>query len=181
MKAVVIWTARAGIVFALVFLTVYLVGSGLPTEYAFARRVHTKQAPEAVYDMVTDYTANASWVPGLINMEPLPPRDGRETWKVTDERKLSMLMIVERAERPKHLVRRYIDSEGSFNETWEMELVPAQNGTDITMIERGGYRNPFFRFLGHYILGQDKFVNDYLKSLSRKLGEEANIQELPVT
>jgi hypothetical protein len=61
--------------------------------------------------------------------------------------------------------------QSAFGGTWTFEVEPAADGCNVTITERGEVYNPFFRFMGRFVLGYSGTLNAYLQALARHFGE----------
>ena len=52
------------------------------------------------------------------------------------------------------------------------DLAADGEGTLLTITERGEVYNPIFRFVSKFLMGQTKSMDEYLRALGRKFGEE---------
>jgi hypothetical protein len=71
------------------------------------------------------------------------------------------------SERPPFLLVTQVAHPTVFGGTWTYTLTPTSKGTRLTVIERGEVYNPLFRFLSHYVFGEQTTLNDYFASLKR--------------
>ena len=164
----------AGGLAALIALVV-AIGFFLPQGHLASREATYRQSPDAIWAVLTDVANAGGWRSGLTQVEVLPPQGGnpvwRETWK--DGTKVTF-ESVEQA-RPSRLVNRIVDKDLPFGGRWIFELAPATGGTRVKVTEEGEVYNPIFRFVSHFFMSQTASIDDYLKALGRKFGEDVTI------
>lgn len=164
---------------AVLVAAVFVYGWRLPEEHGFARRVVLRQAPAEVWAVISDYQGEKDWVPGLEKVESAPPEAGRPAFVVIDEHDVAMRMVVEEEDAPRRMVRHYYEEgDARFDGRWTYELKPAGEGTELTLRERGKFSNAFYRGVAHAVFGADKFVNDYLVALGKKLRQEVTVEKV---
>jgi hypothetical protein len=78
---------------------------------------------------------------------------------------------------PRKLVSRIAGEKLPFGGTWTFEIAPTEEGATLRITERGWVSNPFFRFMAKFVLGQTSTMESYLRSLAKKFGEPARIEE----
>jgi len=159
-----------GAVVALAAL-VALIGWMLPQRHVAVRSARFRQPAQAVWDVVADPLAGASWRPGVRSVERLPDRDGRMVWKEVDRwgDGLTLELV---SHEPRRRVVRIADPTLPFGGTWTYELHPESDGARLTITEDGEVRNPIFRFLSRFVFGHAGTLETYLVALGRRLGED---------
>jgi uncharacterized protein YndB with AHSA1/START domain len=147
------------------------VGYSLPVKHT-ARRSATISAPDsAVWAVITDPGAFPGWRGKVASVELLPSVEGRQSWREKGSDG-AITYEVMRAEPPRRLVTRIADRDLPFGGEWEYELAPDGSGTRITITERGEVYNPIFRFVSRFLMGHTATIDDYLRALGRKFGQE---------
>jgi len=178
MKKKILYTLL-GLVGLVVLLVLVVTGIGmtLPEQHSFARSMALAQPPEAVWAVIADFRAQPTWRLDLASVEPETARSGRPRWKVTTTHRSSAIWEIEEATPPERLVwHTYFGDAPQPLITWHVEIAPAGGGSRITIRESGDFGNPYTRFMVRYVLGQTKFVDDYLTFLAKKFGVESAIQ-----
>jgi uncharacterized protein YndB with AHSA1/START domain len=178
-KKVVLVVVGAAVVLVGLILAATLLGAFLPREHSVSRSVQISQPPEAVWQVITDYPGEPAWRPGLKSVERQPDRMGRETWKLTDEYGDVGYMEVVEAAPPRRLVQEFTDARGKPTgpAAWEYRLTPSDGGTRVTITQHGNYPNPFLRFVMRFMIGYEKFTEEYLRALAQKFGDPPTIEE----
>jgi hypothetical protein len=59
-----------------------------------------------------------------------------------------------------------------FGGTWTYEIAAADGGATLRITEDGLVKNAFFRFMSRFIFGHTATMEQYLKDLGKKFGEE---------
>ena len=164
------WLLIVGSVVAALIAIVVIGGMMLPQSHVATRSVSLDAAPDVVWATITDVAAFPSWRPGVTATEVLPQRDGHFAWLETSG---SDAITFERVESdpPRRMVSR-IAPGLPFGGDWIFELTPDDRGTRLTITERGEVYNPVFRFMSRFIFGHTKTMDDYLRALGKKHGQE---------
>ena len=164
------WLVLAiGVIVAIGALTA-IVGLLLPRDHTAATRAHIKAVPDSVWQAVTNVRDYPRWRTGVRSVDVLST-EGALRWR---EHGSDGAITFERSaeERPHRLVTRIVDETLPFGGTWTYELVPAPDGTLLTITERGYVTNPLFRFMARFIFGHHRTQEDFLRSLGRRFGHE---------
>lgn len=157
-----------GLVAALGF--VILVGSFLPRDHVATRSARYAAAPQAVWDIVSDFPSHPSWR-GVKSMEQLPDRDGHAVWKEVGSWGDAMTVEVQTLDPPRRMVTRIADDSLPFGGTWTYELTPDGGGTRVRVTEDGFVKPAAFRYISR-LTGHTGTMEKYLRALGRKLGED---------
>lgn len=167
----------AGIgILAMLAVAVTIAGMFIPREHSFSRSVKLAQPPETVWAVVFDYAGQPAWRKDVKSVERMPDQNGRPLWKITTTHGSHGYLRTAEAVAPQRLVIDHPDEQGVSLLTWRIEIVPSDGGSRVTIHERGDFGNPYTRFMVRYVLGQTKFVDDYLTYLSQKFGGAAAIE-----
>ena len=154
---------------------VAIIGLLLPKGHVASRTVRLRQPPEAVWKAITDYEAFPSWRADVKRVERLPDRNGHPVWREIDKRGHALPLEMVEATAPRRLVLRIADPKLPFGGVWTYEIAPADGGSAITITESGEIYNPVFRFLARFVFGYHATMDQYLKSLGKKFGEDVRI------
>jgi uncharacterized protein YndB with AHSA1/START domain len=163
------WLVAVLAVLATVVAIVFVVGMLLPREHT-ARSYSTIDAsPDAIWRALTDVEAFPSWRDDVSRVELLPPAHGRKTWRELG--KNGTITFEQVIAEPSHrLVSRIADPGLPFGGTWTYDVVPAGEGSKVTITEDGVVHNPLFRFMSRYVFGHHATQEAFLRSLGRKFG-----------
>lgn len=168
MKLVIIIVAVIVGVPALVFVT----GALLPQQHVATREITVRVSPGEVYAAVRDFASAASWRPNLKRITILEPVDGKPRFREEFNYGAINYEVLEDSQ-PRRLVTRVLDRDLGYFGTWTYEFVPAENdGTIVRITEHGEVPNVLFRFMSRFIFGHTRTMEDYLRALGRKFGEE---------
>jgi uncharacterized protein YndB with AHSA1/START domain len=158
----------------LVLITV--IGWLLPKDHVATRQGRYRQPPEAIWKAITDLDAMPSWREGLKGVKHLPDRNGLPAHiEVTNMGEIPMETV--EMTPPRKLVGRIADPKLPFGGTWTFEITPTAEGSTLRITENGYVTNPVFRFLSRFVFGYTGTIESYLKSLAKKFGEQARIEE----
>ncbi len=161
---------------AMLVIVVFLVGALLPRAHSVTRKTILHQPPKVVWDALTDLAAFPSWRPEVKSVERLPDREGRAVWR-EDTSFGKITFEIAEARPPGLLIVRIADPDLPFGGTWTYRLAATEEGTALTVTEDGEVRNPLYRFLSRFVFGYASSVEQCLKSLGRKFGEQVRIDE----
>ena len=150
---------------------VLVVGYALPKDHFASRSVRIRQRPEDVWSTIHDVDRFATWRAGLKKVERLPDADGHARWKEESTNGVITYEMME-ASPPSKLVTRIADPTLPFGGSWTFLVEPIPEGSTITISERGEVRNPIFRFVSRFVLGYTGGIDQYLRSLGKKFGED---------
>jgi hypothetical protein len=162
------WMLLALLALVALVALIACVGYLLPQGHVASRSARYVQPPEAVFDVIRDVGAAASWRTDLRRVELLPPVDGRVRYR-EESGSGSLTMEIVETTRPTRMVTRITDPDQPFGGTWTFELVPDEGGTRLTITERGEVYNVIFRALARFVFGHTSTMEGYLAALGRKL------------
>ena len=170
-----IWLLYAvGALVALIVI-VLVVGMMLPQSHSAARRARLAQPPGEIFTAISDYRSFTTWRSGLKEVRPRQGTDGRVSWVEVSRQGELPLEIVE-AEPPRRLVGRIADPKLPFGGTWTYQVEPTSDGgSELTITEDGEVYNPVFRFMARFVFGYTATLEQYLRDLGRKFGQEVEV------
>jgi polyketide cyclase/dehydrase/lipid transport protein len=155
----------------LVALIVVVIGIGyaLPTKHHASRAAHYPVSPAALFATITDVERYPTWRSDVTQVEVVS-RDTAATSFRELGRNGAILYEIKRREPGRLFVTRIADPNLPFGGTWTYELSPAPEGTSLRITEDGEVRNPVFRFVSRFVLGQTATIDRYLTDLGRHVG-----------
>jgi uncharacterized protein YndB with AHSA1/START domain len=159
-----------------VILVIVGVGAMLPKSHVVARTITLHQSPEAVFAVMTDFKDAPTWRPDVQSVELLPPAGGAVRFREKSTDGIITYEVVE-SKTPSRLVTRIADPGLPFGGKWIYEIAPMPGGCRIDITERGEVYNPVFRFVSRFVLGQTRTLDNYLRHLGRRFGENAVAQD----
>jgi hypothetical protein len=152
-------------------MLITLIGWVLPNEHTVTREARFDQPPEIIWKTITDIDAMPYWRQGLKSVKRLPDQDGLPSWVETiDTGAIPLETVISRP--PSKLVVRIADPQLPFGGTWTYEITPLPSGSNLRIREDGEVYNPVFRFLARFVFGYTATIDTYLKSMSKKFGEQ---------
>lgn len=165
------WILWVFLVLAGVLVLITLVGWLLPKAHTVTREARFRQPPEEIWKTITDIDAMPAWRQGLKSVKRLPDKNGLPAWvETSDSGTIPFETVV--SEPPAKLTVRIADPKLPFGGTWTYEITPAPGGSALRIREDGEVYNPVFRFLARFVFGYSGTIDTYLKSMSRKFGEQ---------
>ena len=167
----VVWLVigLGSVVGVLVLLSV--LGCFFPRYHVAARSLRSKRPPEDVWNVISDYAAVPAWHPEIKAVERLPDRNGHDVWRETDRRGYPVQLETVEAVAPRRLVRAIADERGPFSGQWQFDIEAVEEGSCVTLTERGQVPNPFFRLMFRLFMTPTFYLEIYLKALAVKLGD----------
>lgn len=161
---------------AAVVVLILVIGWLLPRDHVATRVGRYRQSPETIWAAITDLDAMPSWREGLKSVKRLPDHNGLPAnIEVTSSGEIPMETV--EMTPPRKLVRRIAGANLPFGGTWTFEIAPVADGATLRITENGYVTNPVFRFVSRFVLGYTGEMEKYLRSLSRKFGEQPQIGE----
>ncbi len=152
-------------------LIMFLAGSLLPRETIVSRTLQLGKTREEVWKLITDFPGQTKWRSRIKRIEKIDSNKWREIYKGGRE------VILETKERREpELLLRELKGKDGIKGTWTVEIAKAADGCWVTVTEKGEIRNPFFRFVGRYIIRRASHVECYLRDLARHFGETPVIE-----
>jgi Polyketide cyclase / dehydrase and lipid transport len=168
-----LWTA---LVLMALLDVVLLIGYRLPQEHVASRTLVSKQPPQAIWTVITDYANGPSWRPDLKKVEHTWDARRIEIWRETYSNGDTLSFATPEFQPPQHMVRVITDENIPFGGRWEYRIQPEKNGgSRVTITEYGWVKPPLFRFVSKYLVGHTAMIDEYLKALAKKLGDPAEI------
>jgi uncharacterized protein YndB with AHSA1/START domain len=157
------------------FVLAVLLGLVLPKAHAVSRSLNIQAPPEKIWDVIRDFQNVPTWHPEVLRVEPVPDHHGREVWRETYAGGFVMKLETTELLRPHRLVRSIADVKGPFTGCWEFEIMDTQEGSRITITEKGEVPNPLIRLMFRLFMNPAMYLEKYLKALAAKFGAAATV------
>jgi len=154
---------------------VWIIGALLPRDHVATRMARYAKPPEAVWQAISDAEAMPSWREGLTGVKRLPDENGLPGWVETSSFGEMPLRVIE-SDAPRRLVMRIASDELPFGGTWTYEVGSVEGGATLRITESGFVKSPPFRFMSRFIFGHTATMEQYLKDLGKKFGENVTTQ-----
>jgi uncharacterized protein YndB with AHSA1/START domain len=151
--------------------TVAMIGMTLPEEHSASRAAIYDKPPDEVWRAITDFDSYPAWRPEVKKVDLLSGENGLPAWRETDSHGNSVPYQVTELNAPANLTAVISDPKLPFSGTWMWEIQPVSGGSNVRIHETGKVHNPVFRFVGRFVLGYTKTMDQYLKALGTKFGE----------
>lgn len=151
------------------FVVMYAAGALLPASHTATASAELEAPPERVWSLIAGIERFPEWRPDVEGVTRLEDRDGLPAWRET----LGTGRLTFRAEAwepPRLLVARIADPDLPFGGTWTYEIEPVDDGSLLTITERGEVRSPVFRFMSRFLFGHDSTIRAYLDAVRAELG-----------
>jgi protein-tyrosine-phosphatase len=157
------------VVLLVAFAVMYAMGSALPTDHVTTIATTMPASQERVWQMITDMKSQPGWRTGLKGVEPWPSTDGKECW-LEVQNGMKMPLCADLSEPPMKRVVSIADTSLPFSGTWTYELQPkSSTESTLSITERASTRTPMWRFVGHYVIGEDTAIKQYESDLKKAL------------
>ena len=158
-------------------LMVVAVGAMLPVKHTASRQVKLHQPPEKVFALINDPATFPAWrgkVKGSkeIKVEILPEKNGHRMFRETGADGTILYEVIT-VEPNKRLVTRIADPSLPFGGKWTYEILPVGDSTTLRITEDGEVYNPVFRFASRFIFGHSATIEQYLRDVARRFGEDS--------
>lgn len=170
------WLLVVVAVIAALILAVVVIGTLLPKEHTATRAARFKEPPSVIWQAITDYDKFPEWRRSVARVEPLPPVNGKPSWAEYDKHGDRIPFEIVELAPPQRLVARIADPNLPFGGAWTYEITPANGGSTLRISENGEVRNPVFRFVSRFVIGHHATIDEYLKALGAKFGENVTLE-----
>ena len=170
------WAAAITSIVALLALLAIAISFALPAQTTHTRVTALKQAPEAVFALLSDAEKLPTWNRNLQKIEILPRIDGKEAMKQTLKGGMTMTVVTRESLAPTHLVRTVPEASGNtFHGSWTYEITPTSDGCEVALTEKSETRNPLFRLLLR-LFGSTSYIDQHLVDLAKHFGETPTLR-----
>jgi len=161
--ALIIIGSVVGILIVLA-VTATIIGSRMAADHIASKSLTVKRPPADVYAVVRNFGHAAEWRSDLKRVEVLAADRFREHGSYG----AVTYQIVEDVPNIR-IVTKIVDVDLGYSGSWEYALNGSDDGTVVTITERGVVSNPLFRFMSRYLFGHTATINAYLRSLDARL------------
>jgi uncharacterized protein YndB with AHSA1/START domain len=153
------------VVIVLALCTAMFMGSRLPVEHTASVTETIPASQQKVWGLITDPAAMPTWRTGLKAVTMLAPENGAQCWAEVQSG-MTMPLCADVREEPSRQVVRIADPKLPFGGSWTYVLEPSgENATKVTITEHGTTGPAMWRFVGHYVIGEDGSIKQYLNDL----------------
>ncbi len=166
------WAFIAVGVIAAVVVLVVIIGALLPRDHVAIMQARIAAPQRLVWQTLTDPAAYPTWRHDVKSVEMLAPGAAGPSWREHSSSG-AITFAIDSADPPHVLVSRIADRDLPFGGTWSYVVEPeGDSASTVTIIEKGYVSNPVFRFVSHFIMGQNATIDAYLRALSKRFGPE---------
>jgi hypothetical protein len=138
--------------FAGLVALIAIVGAMLPVNHVASRRARFRETPEQIWSSILPSVSQSHFRQDDVNYE-----------------------VVE-AVPNRRLVTRIADKNLPYGGSWIYELEPDRTGSALRITENGEVYNPIFRFISRFVMGHTATIDNSLRALGKKLGEDVHIE-----
>ena len=153
----------------------YSIGLSIPAHQTHTRSITLKQTPDAIFARLSDLSKMPAWSRNLEKVEMLPPIDGKETTHQTFKGNMAMTVVTHESVPPRRLVRSVVDDKKIFEGSWEYDITPTADGSQIVLTENSEMQNALFRLMTK-IFGQTKYMDEHLEDIAKSFGETVTVR-----
>ena len=170
------WLAiGVGVIVAIVLIVV-LIGAMLPQSHVAVRSAKFRRPATEMFRTITDVASAASWRKDVQRSEMLPPKDTRIAWReVSKDGAVNYEGEIVRSPAPGmagRFISRITGKNLPYGGEWITDVAERDDGSVVTVMERGEVYNPIFRFVSKFVMGHSATIDAYLRALGRHVGEE---------
>ncbi|MHC5211283.1 MAG: SRPBCC family protein [Planctomycetota bacterium] len=170
---------RALILVALAGLGILIYGMTVPTRHRAASMARFQQTREDLWAVLADFPGQAEWRADVDRVERLPDEGDQPVWMFHTGRQGFPFVVTESIEPRLLTVTTPRDADLPFGGSWTWQISAAEGANVVTIIEDGEIFNPFFRGLTSLFFGYHATMDDYLRELGRKFGEDVTPMPVP--
>src|SRR4051812_8178208 len=150
---------------------VLLIGVLLPRKHIASRAIVVRRTPREVYSVARDFASASTWRPDLKQTEMLGEVEGRLRFREHSAHGQITYELLQEVPNEK-LVTRIVDRDLGYFGSWTYDFIATTTGTQLRITEHGEVPNVLFRFMSRFVVGHTATMDNYLKALGRKFGEE---------
>jgi uncharacterized protein YndB with AHSA1/START domain len=172
------WLGGLAVIATIGAMGVTGAGSVMPEEQTSIRGILVNAAPDAVWNVLTDYPLMRRWNPGVADVAREADDEGKPVWRLTSANGSSMRVRIEQAQPNEYYELQVLDA-GLFEGSWSFQLMQQPKGTYVKLTQVSHIPNPLVRFFANYVARQDGGMRQFLEAVGRKFGKETpTIDEL---
>jgi uncharacterized protein YndB with AHSA1/START domain len=169
--ALIVLAALAALV-----VVVVAVGAMLPVKHRASRQIRLHQPAEKVFAAINDPASFPSWRSKLKKVELRPDQNGHRVFREIGGDG-EILFEVDSVVPNELLVTRIADPSLPFGGKWSYAVIPVGDSTTLRITEDGEVYNPLFRFVSRFVIGHHSTIDQYLRDLAKKFGEDTAVIE----
>lgn len=152
--------------FVLAPIVVFVVGSRLPPDHEASASAHVRARPDDVMTLLSDVRAIPRWRKTVRRVDVVA-REPSLRFREHGAQGALELEVAEQA--PGKLVLRTAPARRMvFEGTWTYTLAAEEEGTRVTLTERGTVRSPLARVFSAYVLGHRTHVERTIAALVQR-------------
>lgn len=160
-------------------LTVVLlasVGQLLPRQQGASLTRVFPEAPEVLWQLITDLDNQPTWRRGLTRVERLPDQGGRTAWLEFHGRDAEAVRVVD-ARAPLRLVTERVgEGAEAVEASWEWTLAAVEEGSRLTLTRQVVVHQPLARAVGFVFQAPKREVERALADLSQRVAKAERLR-----
>lgn len=164
------------VAFGLVPLVLYVVGTRLPKAHVATRNVQVDASRETVFALIADVAGHPRWRKRVARVQILatePRIRFRERGKDG-----TLELEVEESRAPERFVLSTVAGQRAiFTGTWTFELEKLDDGSRVTLTERGEVGSPIARLFARYVLGEGASIERTLADLRAHVAKTSRARD----
>lgn len=148
---------------------VFGFGANLPRTHLVTVTAEFARPVEDVWEALTDYETIPEWSSEIVKVERLADREGKPVWKFYDHRGNTLhVQVIISEPRTRH-ASRILEASLPLRGSRTMEFVETKEGSRVTLVEEGTVDSPFWRFVYHFVIGEDATLRTLLQDAGRRI------------
>ncbi len=151
----------------------WAIGEMLPQGHVASRQARYTQSPAAIWQAITEAEKFPQWRADVKSVARKLEKNGLPAWVETSDSGEIPLEVTEMT-APRRLVTKIADASLPFGGAWTFEIAAVEGGATLRITENGEVYPPIFRFLSRFVFGHAATIEQYLKALGRKFGEDVS-------
>ena len=172
------WVLRIFGLLLFAFVLVFAVGVLVPKEHEASVRAVVAAEEDVVWEKVSQMESWPTWHADIEGMERMPDREGKPYWLMQSSWG-DMPQIVDEVSPAQRLVTIIPeDADLGYSGSWTWELEESDEGTVLTITERGLVTNPLMRFVSRFVMGYHGSLRTFQEQLGGDIGQPVRLEDL---
>ncbi len=172
------WVLRVAGLLLFVFTLVFSVGVLVPKEHVASVRAVYAAERDAVWDKVANMESWPEWHAEIDGMQRQPDRDGKPYWLMQSSWGDMPQIVDEVAPAARMVTIIPEDADIGYSGSWTWEVEEGEEGTVVTITERGRVTNPLMRFVSRYVMGYHSSLRTFHEQLGGQVGMPVELSDL---
>ena len=160
---------------ACIFLLALLCAIGLlmPRDQSFTVSTQIAEPPQAVWNVLTDCSAQPAWRSGLKSCARAADEDGRAVYQLKYASGQILKLEVVESIPPENIEVRLLNLPAGGKLAWIFNLTPLAGGTQVSLTQNDEMKNLLGRFIFRAVF-RNQHPKDFLHALARKFDSSSD-------